>query len=64
MSSVKSSVSLILVVWDEWVAGGCSAGCGSGTIESTRICLHEQEDIGVLCEGEKTKSEPCDAGPC
>tara|TARA_B100000586_G_C19733511_1_gene270780 strand:- start:282 stop:485 length:204 start_codon:yes stop_codon:yes gene_type:complete len=50
---------LITATWSEWVAGDCSASCGTGTVTSTRTC----SGLGD-CDGEADKSEACNKGAC
>ena len=43
-----------LASWTEWKSQGCSASCGEGLEEFTRLCVGAGE-----CDGDDTKIEPC-----
>ena len=45
--------------WSNWTLGQCSASCGDGVRENTR--LKEQEELfgGAPCEGVASQTEAC-----
>ena len=52
-------------MWNEWEAtSDCSVTCGKGKQTSTRKILQEAKHGGKECEGDLTKSKPCENKKC
>ena len=51
-------------MWGEWTLGECSATCGLGVRENTRIKLVEEANGGVCSEEEYTETEECYLQDC
>ena len=56
-------VSAVHCVWDNWVAGNCSAECGTGTRTNTRVKLVEESNGGT-CTGNSTEILQCRDKEC
>ena len=54
---------LVQCEWNEWQIGECSQTCGGGTRTDSRTKKTEEAN-GVICIGDKTKQEVCNAQDC
>ena len=59
----KICIAAVHCCWDEWVLGECSAECGVGTRNNTRVKLVEEANGGT-CDGQATEVVECQAGEC
>ena len=60
---IKAYLTAIHCVWDNWVIGNCSAECGVGTRENTRVKLVEESNGGT-CTGNSTETLECQEQEC
>ena len=60
---LPNKFSAVHCVWDNWVAGNCSAECGTGTRTNTRVKL-VKESNGGTCTGNFTETLQCKDKEC